>query len=79
MNTPTPTRITIELHPGTDGSGWTAETRVHEADPAQNGPQLFPSDAEPGRPAAATWAPPSYEEAACTCHEGLCDRDHGNE
>ena len=75
MRTPVPTRITIELHPGDDGRPWTASTAVDDVHaPMTVSVAAHVADGDP-----APWAPEPYEAAPCTCGDGICDRDHGND
>jgi hypothetical protein len=79
MQTPMPTRITIELEPQTRRGTWRTRTLVE--DRARPGVQAAP--ASPPRiystEPEVTWTPEPYEPHPCTCEEGLCDRDHEHE
>jgi hypothetical protein len=76
MQTPTPTRITIELHPGEGAAGWSARTHVEGgaalAMPISAAPSLLEGP-------DVAWTPPAYEAGECTCENGICDCDHDND
>lgn len=73
MTAQLPTRITIELHPGDGGAGWTARTAVDDATASVLRPHAAePREEQPG--------PAAYEPAPCTCLEAVgCDADHAND
>jgi hypothetical protein len=81
MTIQTPTRITIEIHPPEPAGD--ARSAASEAGP------LIQVMAEPmaaagqrvvvGEPREAIPAPMRYEPADCTCLDGDCRADHGNE
>jgi hypothetical protein len=80
MTIQTPTRITIEIHP--------PEPVSDSGSPADTGP-LVQVMSEPmasthqrfvvAEPRDALPTPTSYEAADCTCLDGDCRADHGNE
>ncbi len=75
MTPPVPTRITIELHPA-DGAGtWTARASGEQAASGEPGIVV----AVTAEPRHAAVSPEPYEAEECTCHEGLCGRDHDDD
>src|SRR5215213_2731572 len=78
MQSPSPTRITIELErKPRDRGGWTARARVRGGRDGSYSPVTVVAnnfdDTDTGM------APALYEPGPCTCDEGLCDRDHEHE
>ena len=81
MTIQTPTRITIEIHPpepaaeaggvATDPGSLIQVTSESMASPAQRVVVAEPREKLP--------TPTSYEPADCTCLDGDCRADHGNE
>jgi hypothetical protein len=78
MQTPTPTRITIELERRPrQRSGWSARARVDG--PVTSAPRSITVVTSVPDDGDATVLPAAYEPAPCTCEDGLCARDHEHE